>query len=36
MRKRTEARLVDRMVCAYVDWHEACRRRDGSIRSKFG
>jgi hypothetical protein len=25
MRKRTEARLVDRMISAHVDWHEACR-----------
>jgi hypothetical protein len=24
MRKRTEARLVDRMIGAYVDWREAC------------
>jgi hypothetical protein len=25
MRKRTEARLADGMVSAYVDWHQACR-----------
>jgi hypothetical protein len=25
MRKRTETRLVDRMISAYVDWREACR-----------
>jgi hypothetical protein len=25
MRKRSEARIVDRMISAYVDWHEACR-----------
>ena len=25
MRKRTETRLVDRMIGAYVDWREACR-----------
>ena len=25
MRKRTETRLVDNMISAYVDWHEACR-----------
>jgi hypothetical protein len=24
MRKRTETRLVDEMISAYVDWHEAC------------
>jgi hypothetical protein len=24
MRKRTETRLVDRMIGAYVDWREAC------------
>ena len=24
MRKRTETRLVDRMISAYVDWREAC------------
>jgi hypothetical protein len=25
MRKRTETRLVDAMINAYVDWREACR-----------
>jgi hypothetical protein len=25
VRKRTEARLVDTMIGAYVDWREACR-----------
>jgi hypothetical protein len=25
MRKRTETRLVDKMISAYVDWREACR-----------
>jgi hypothetical protein len=25
MRKRTETRLVDGMIGAYVDWREACR-----------
>ena len=25
MRRRTEPRLVDTMVGAYVDWREACR-----------
>jgi hypothetical protein len=24
MRKRTETRLVDRMIIAYVDWRETC------------
>ncbi len=24
MRKRTETRLVDRMISAYVDWRDAC------------
>jgi hypothetical protein len=25
MRKRTETRLADKMISAYVDWPEACR-----------
>jgi hypothetical protein len=25
VRKRTETRLVDRMISAYVDWRETCR-----------
>ena len=25
MRKRTETRLVDSMISAYVDWRDACR-----------
>ena len=33
MRKRAETRLVDRMISAYVDWHEACRLVDDAYRS---
>ena len=33
MRKRTETRLVDRMLSAYVDWHEACRLVHDAYRS---
>ncbi len=33
MRKRTETRLVDRMISAYVDWHEACRAVHDAYRS---
>jgi hypothetical protein len=33
MRKRTEARLVERMISAYVDWHEACRLVNDAYRS---
>jgi hypothetical protein len=33
MRKRTETRLVDRMLSAYVDWHEACRLVNDAYRS---
>jgi hypothetical protein len=33
MRKRTETRLVDRMISAYVDWHEACRLVHDAYRS---
>jgi hypothetical protein len=33
MRKRTETRLVDRMISAYVDWREACRQVHDAYRS---
>jgi hypothetical protein len=33
MRKRTETRLVDSMIGAYVDWREACRLVHGEYRS---
>ena len=33
MRKRTETRLVDRMISAYVDWREACRVVRDAYRS---
>ena len=33
MRKRTETRLVDTMIGAYVDWHEACRVVHDAYRS---
>jgi hypothetical protein len=33
MRKRTETRLVDRMITAYVDWREACRLVEEAYRS---
>lgn len=33
MHKRTETRLVDRMVGAYVDWREACHVVDDAYRS---
>ena len=33
MRKRTETRLVDRMVGAYVDWREASRLVHDAYRS---
>ena len=33
MRKRNEARLVDGMISAYVDWHEACRLVHDAYRS---
>ena len=33
MRKRTETRLVDRMISAYVDWREACRLVHDAYRS---
>ena len=33
MRKRTETRLVDRMISAYVDWREACHVVDDAYRS---
>ena len=33
MRKRTETRLVDSMISAYVDWREACRLVDDAYRS---
>ena len=33
MRKRTETRLVDTMIDAYVDWREACRLVDDPYRS---
>jgi hypothetical protein len=33
MRKRTETRLVDEMIGAYVDWREACRAVQAAYRS---
>ena len=33
MRKRTETRLVDRMISAYVEWHAACRLVHAAYRS---
>jgi hypothetical protein len=33
MRKRTETRLVDRMISAYIDWREACRLVHDAYRS---
>jgi hypothetical protein len=33
MRKRTETRLVDRMIGAYVDWREECRLVHDAYRS---
>ena len=33
MRKRSEARLVDTMIRAYVDWREACRLVHDAYRS---
>jgi hypothetical protein len=33
MRKRTETRLVDRMISAHVDWREACRLVHDAYRS---
>jgi hypothetical protein len=33
MRKRTETRLVDRMISAYVDWREASRLVNDAYRS---
>ena len=33
MRKRTETRLVDRMIGAYVDWQEASRLVHDAYRS---
>ena len=33
MSKRTETRLVDRTISAYVDWREACRLVDDAYRS---
>jgi hypothetical protein len=33
MRKRTETRLLDRMIGAYVDWREACRLVHDTYRS---
>jgi hypothetical protein len=33
MRKRTEARLVDTVISAYVDWREACRFVHDAYRS---
>jgi hypothetical protein len=33
MRKRTETRLVDRMVSAYVDWREASHLVHDAYRS---
>ena len=33
MRKRSETRLVDRMISAYVDWREACRLVHDAYRS---
>ena len=36
MRKRTETQLVDRMISAYVQWHEACRLVHHAYRSWAG
>jgi len=36
MRRRTETRLVDRMIGAYVDWHEACQLVHDAYRSWAG
>jgi hypothetical protein len=33
MRKRTESRLVDEMISAYVDWRDACRAVHAAYRS---
>jgi hypothetical protein len=33
MPKRTEARFVDTMIGAYVDWREACRLVDDAYSS---
>jgi hypothetical protein len=33
VRKRTETRLVDAMIGAYVEWREACRLVDHAYRS---
>ena len=33
MRRRTETRLVDRMISAYVDWREASRLVHDTYRS---
>ena len=33
MRKRTETRLVDTRIGAYVDWREACRLVHDAYRS---
>jgi hypothetical protein len=33
MRKRTETRLVDSMIGAYVDWREACGLVHNAYRS---
>jgi hypothetical protein len=33
MRKRTDTRLADRMISAYVDWREACRLVHDAYRS---
>jgi hypothetical protein len=33
MRKRTETRVVDRMISAYIDWREACRLVHDAYRS---
>jgi hypothetical protein len=33
MRNRTETRLLDRMIGAYVDWREACRLVHDAYRS---
>ena len=36
MRKPTEKRLVDKMIAAYVDWRDACRRERDAYRSSLG
>ena len=36
MRKPTEKRLVDKMIAAYVDWRDACRRERDAYRSWMG